>query len=239
MISGSLARVGSWARSTTLTAACSWPLLVSSVACRSERARSDRTEAAAREDAPALRPPPPTVAGDFELDGFQLGDVFAEAVKIRGLYTSPCEIAHLGESQRRLIMYGPRRCARGRFPENTVAAFFLPYRGTRGAARDEEPIAAFAWFGGPWFTDRSDFPLYVGDPDTSASATLGPPRHIFELHRSRSRRTLIVRGHPGDLWSLSDGVALVGFVVGPMPSSAKNEQWQTLLRFYETHGPKR
>jgi len=181
------------------------------------------------------RPPEPEVAVDFEFDGFQLGDVFAESVKGRVPYGSPCETALLKKSKRRLIMYGPSRCARARFPEGTGAVFFLPATGSRGAARDEEPIVAFAWFGGSWFTNRSEFPVYIGDPDTSASPKLGAPRHIFELYRPSSPRTLIVRGHPGDIWSLSDGIALVGFVAGPMPDKP-DEQWQTLLRFYERHG---
>lgn len=216
---------------------CALSLVLGSLAaCRSEQSVPEqlRASTAARISRPT-RPPAAAVAVDFEFDGFQLGDVFAESVKGRAPYGSPCETALLRRSKRRLVMYGPSRCARARFPERTVAVFFLPATERRGAARDEEPILAFAWFGGSWFTDRSDFPAYVGDPDTSASPRLGPPRHIFELYRTSSPRTLIVRGHPGDIWSLSDGVSLVGFVAGPMPGSP-DEQWQMLLRFYETHG---
>ncbi|MFO0611876.1 MAG: hypothetical protein U0414_04760 [Polyangiaceae bacterium] len=211
-------------------------VVVSLVACRSEPPTSEHSGVPvhARRASRAARPPP-EVAVDFEFDGFQLGDVFAESVKGRSPYGAPCETALLERSGRRLIMFGPSRCARARFPERTGAVFFLPASKRRGAARDEEPILAFAWFGGSWFTNRSDFPVYIGDPDTSASPKLGPARHIFELYGPSSPRALIVRGHPGDIWSMSDGTSLVGFVAGPMPD-APDEQWRTLLRFYETHG---
>lgn len=220
-------------------AVCGVPLLVATMACRSGSSAPERTGATSSKGAPVTRsPPPPPAAVDFELDGFQLGDVFADSVKVRAPYTTPCESVVSSRGKRRLIAYGPRRCVRARFPEGTLAVFFLPLTGTRGAARDDEPIEAFAWLGGSWFTNRSDFPLFVGDHDTQASATLGPPHHILALHGSRSSGSLIVRGHPGDVWSLSDGSSLVGFVVGPMPTVAADDQWQALLRLYETHGVK-
>jgi hypothetical protein len=129
---------------------CAFSLMVASLAaCRSERPISEHLGIAARAAARASRAarlPTPEVALDFESDGFQLGDVFAESVKRRAPYGSPCETAPVQRSQRRLILFGPRRGARARFPEKTGAVFFLPATERRGSARAEEPILAFAWF---------------------------------------------------------------------------------------------
>lgn len=177
----------------------------------------------------------PSPIDDYDFDGFELGDPFEE-VKGRIPFLRPCVTRALRHSPRQVVFYGARRCKTA-FPERSSALFFVgeaePASSFR--ARVEPAIEAFGWFGGAWFSDRSDFPLHVGDPDTSASPTLGPPRYLFELFRQGSPRTLIVRGHPRDVWSLSDGILLVGFVVGPMPDMAFDEQWQTLLELYERH----
>ncbi len=182
----------------------------------------------------------PMDASDFEFDAFQLGDLFADDVKARTPYLAPCKVEVLARSKRRLVLYGPERCGEQGFPDGSIAAFFLDDGDARlSLDRDQRPVVAFAWFGGSWFTSRSDFPLDIGAPDASASATFGQPRHIFELHRRSSPRALITRGHPRDVWSLSDGRKLVGFVAGPMPPFGDDEQWQALLRFYEEHGARR
>lgn len=177
-------------------------------------------------DSPPAPTSPSYVASDFTMDGFKLGDRFGQVMK-RPPYDQPCDNDPIDDRARRFMVYGALPCRERSFPEGTTVAFYIRYS---DADRYAQPIEAFAWLGGDYFATRSDFPLKTGVDRARADAALGESDELFELRRSDHR--LVVRGHPGPIYSLADGETIVGYVLGPMPADGDNEQWRGLMQMY-------
>lgn len=181
---------------------------------------------------PAPTAPGPKVdARAFRFDGFQLGDAYGRSVMSRPPYDQPCDDDPIDKRARRFMVYGAKPCRERTFPEATTVMFYLRYKD--GAGELEQPIEAFGWLGGNYFGSRSDFPLRVGESAERATEVLGSPTQSFELSRKESR--VLVQGHPGDIYVIVDGGRLAGFVVGPMPDDADNEQWRGLMQMYQRY----
>lgn len=193
--------------------------------------------AAAQRPSPAAGAPAPSArAAGYLFDGFfRLGTPYSQ-VAARAPYAHPCDNDPVDGRARRAMVYGGQPCRDHAFAEDTTVVFYLRFA-EADADRYEQPIEAFAWMGGHYFDRRSSFPLRVGQPAARA-ARLGRVRHQLELHREAGSRrartvvTLVVRDHGNDVWSLAAEDRLVGFVVGPMPSDASNEQWELLMQMY-------
>lgn len=175
--------------------------------------------------ASAQGPRRPTAAS-FTFDGFALGAPYASAVMARAPYDAPCDDDPIDERARRFMVYGGLPCRGRAFPEETTVLFYLRF--AAGDARLEQPIEAFAWLGGGYFSTRSTFPLRVGEPASRAEEVLGPAVRTFRLERKE--HTLTVQTHAGDVHALVVGATLAGFVVGPMPEDPANEQWRGLMQ---------
>lgn len=166
-------------------------------------------------------------AGGLTLDGFRLGDRFS-SVMGRDPYTEPCDNDPIDKRKRRFMVYGALPCRGRTFPEGTTVAFYLAF--ADGADRYAQPIEAFAWLGGTYFESRSSFPLRVGQSVRSVDGVLGEPSATVEV--SRNGKSLTARRHAGDIWSVAEGEAVVGFVLGPMPTDPDSEQWRGLAQMY-------
>jgi hypothetical protein len=177
----------------------------------------------------------PFRAEAMSFDGFTLGSRYGSQVMPRAPYREPCDDDPIDRRSQRFMVYGGLPCRGRAFPESTTVMFYLPYVENRGAPYDE-PIVAFAWMGGSYFTTRTNFPLRTGEPALRAAEVLGSPVVTFPLRRKRSR--LLVQRHPGEIYSLVDADRLVGFVVGAMPEDPKREQWRGLMQMYDRYTPK-
>lgn len=170
---------------------------------------------------------PASAESTYTFDGFQLGTLYGSAVMSRAPYKEPCDNDPIDKKARRFMVYGALPCRERTFPEATTVLFYLRYA---EPDRYEQPIVAFAWLGGNYFATRSNFPLRTGQPVSAAAEKLGAPQSKFQLERKGI--VLSVHHHRGDVWTISDKNVLVGFVVGPMPEEAENEQWRALLQMY-------
>lgn len=185
---------------------------------------------AAASSAPSTLPASPKgalTAGAVTLDGFKLGDRYASTVMRRDPYKDPCDNDPIDQRKRRFMVYGALPCRDRTFPDGTTVAFYLTFS---KEDRYEQPIEAFAWLGGRYFETHSNFPARTGQSAQAVDAILGAPEATFALDRKGS--SLSVRRHAGDLWSIVESGTVVGFVVGPMPSEAENEQWRGLAQMY-------
>jgi hypothetical protein len=171
----------------------------------------------------------PRDATSYTFDGFKLGDLYGSTVMKRPPYDQPCDNDPIDNRSRRFMVYGALPCRDRTFPEGTTVAFYLRHEPAGGDEYDQ-PIIAFAWLGGGYFSTRSDFPVHTGQPAAAAADALGAPLSSFEV--SRKRETITVQRHPGDVYSLIDSGTLVGFAIGPMPDDPENEQWRGLMQMY-------
>ena len=162
----------------------------------------------------------------YQLDGTRLGDGYAEVMK-RAPYQEPCDNDPIDEKRRRFMVYGAKPCRDRIFPEQTTVLFYLAFS---NEGRYAQPIEAIAWLGGAYFEKRSDFPLAIGITPEAAEAKLG--KAIAELDLRGGGQGLKVRQHPGDVYSVALGHKIVGYVIGPMPADAANEQWRGLSQMY-------
>lgn len=187
----------------------------------------------------AAPPPPPPApakkparyaAADMTFDGFKLGADYGKLMT-RPPYNDPCDDDPIDHKARRFMVYGALPCRDRTFPEATTVAFYLRF--AEGPTQFNQPIEAFAWLGGGYFSTRSDFPLRTGAPASDAAETLGPPLKTFSLQRRKSAIT--VQRHEGDISVLIDDGKLVGFVVGPMPDDPESEQWRGLMQMYDRY----
>jgi len=166
-------------------------------------------------------------------DGFRLGDSYQEKVMSRDPYREPCDNDPIDHDARRFMVYGGKPCRDRSFPEATTVMFYLAFSDD---ARYAQPIEAFAWMGGGYFSSRCDLPVKVGDPESRVVEVLGPPQATFKLERKRS--SLTVLAHAGNIYSLVNQGQAVGFVLGPMPKEADNEQWRGLMQMYDRYTKK-
>jgi hypothetical protein len=179
---------------------------------------------------PPAEPPPAQGAASYTFDGFKLGTLFGSAVMSRPPYDQPCDNDPIDKKARRFMVYGAQPCRERTFPENTTALFYIRYADT--ADKYDQPIEAFAWLGGGYFTSRSDFPVRAGQPAIAAAEALGAPLKTFSVER---KARLTVQRHPGDVWSIAEEGTLVGFVAGPMPEDPESEQWRGLMQMFERY----
>ncbi len=169
----------------------------------------------------------------FRFDGFTLGDMFTDIIGRRP-YTIPCGIRPVDNSQRRVVFYAARSCQNGRFPNGTSAVFFIP---CQKAAPMSQPVRAFAYLGGDYFTDKTNFPLRPGDSLKRMRAFLGKATRRFQIRHESW--ILNVRGFKNNVYVLCSGEKVVGFAFGVMPRSPANEQWGVILRIWARYTPKR
>jgi hypothetical protein len=160
-------------------------------------------------------------------DGFRLGSRYGSEVMTRDPYKQPCDDDPIDGKRRRFMVYGARPCRDRTFPEGTTVGFYLAYADSKSF---DEPIEAFMWLGGNYFATRSDFPLKTGLPAAAAADALGAVTATFKV--GEEDKALTVQKHPGDTYSVVEGGALVGFVIGPMPGDPENEQWRALHQMY-------
>jgi hypothetical protein len=172
--------------------------------------------------------PPARDAASYSFDGFKLGSLYGSAVMTRPPYDRPCDNDAIDHKARRFMVYGALPCRDLTFLEETTAAFYIRY--AEGPDQYNQPIAAFAWLGGGYFSTRSDFPVRTGQPASAAAEVLGAPEKSFDVERKDRRVT--VQRHPGTVYSIVDSGILVGFVAGPMPDDPENEQWRGLMQMY-------
>lgn len=173
--------------------------------------------------------PAPRVAADYTLDGTKLGMSYAKQVMARDPYQEPCDNDPIGDKSRRAMVYGGEPCRDHAFPDHTTVVFEIDMK---GGDDYDAPIRAMAWLGGSYFDSRSDFPLHVGEKADRASV-LGTARGDLTLEDHDV--TLIVRRFDGDVAAILDGDVIVGYVLGPMPASADDEQWSVISQMYRRY----
>ncbi|HEY3353819.1 MAG TPA: hypothetical protein VGQ83_11265 [Polyangia bacterium] len=175
----------------------------------------------------------PRVAKDFSFDGFKLGDDYGRKVMTRAPYDAPCDNDPIDHQRRRFMVYGALPCRDRVFPDQTTVMFYLRFS---KEAPYQQPIEAFAYLYGSYFNAKTDFPLKPGDALAKATKTLGAARGTLEL-TSRGV-TLTAHRFDGDIAVIANGAVIVGFVLGPMPAAADNEQWRGLMQMYRRYTPK-
>jgi hypothetical protein len=168
----------------------------------------------------------PSDARRYRLDGFRVGDTF-ESIHARAPYDAVCDDDPVDHRTRLFVGYGALPCNGQSFPEGTTFMVILPYRTTD---RFRAPIAAVAWFGGTWFETRSSFPVHIGAARNDARARLGRPAGTFAL--ADGREPLDVDRFRGDVFIVSRANAVIGIVLGTMPSDPDNEQWRMIQQGY-------
>jgi hypothetical protein len=171
-------------------------------------------------------------AHEYRFDGLKLGDLYATAAHARPPYDRPCDDDPVDHKTRRAMVYGARPCRGAAFPEGTSVIFFLPYVSERQEDWLRQPILAFAFLGGSYFSRRTSFPLRVGDP-ASRTQLLGPVEATISFPGYDT--TLRAERHPGDVYALLDGDRVVGGLLGAMPAEPESEQWDVLLQMYERY----
>lgn len=115
--------------------------------------------------------------------------------------------------------------------------FYLRYHDKN---KYEQPIEAFAWLGGKYFDTRSNFPAKMGMTLEQVSKLFGKSLASIIIERSNTKVgiRLIAYKFKRNIYAIADDVKkdiIVGYVVGLMPASAKNEQWQGLHQMYRRY----
>ena len=174
----------------------------------------------------------PLQAHEHRFDGLKLGDLYATAARARAPYDRPCDDDPVDHRSRRAMVYAARPCGGGSFPEGTSVIFFLPYVSELKEDWQRQPILAFAFLGGTYFSRRGTFPLRVGDP-ASRTKLLGPVEATISFPGYDT--TLRAQRHAGDVYALLDGETVVGGLLGAMPAEPENEQWDVILQMYERY----
>ncbi len=174
------------------------------------------------------------VFDQFQFDGLRFGDSLPDVVMQLSTFSSPCDTDPIEDGAWLLSLYTGLPCDTHQFPEDTSVALLAKPPGDSGLPADF-PVAAFAWMGGKYFTERSDFPLYVGAPVETITAVIdSEPEFVFE--RTRKERTLFVRGYPGQIRVLVEKLTaevgapadsateiITGFALGEWPVVEKPE----------------
>lgn len=174
---------------------------------------------------------PVRLARRYTFDGFKLGAIYGTDVMARPPYSEPCDNDPIDRKARRFMVYGATPCRGRAFPEATTVVFFLRF--ADGPEEYNQPIEAFAWLGGGYFSSRSDFPARIGQRLAEVNEALGTPLGTFDL--GKRGESLTVQQHPGDTYSILRDDVAVGFVAGSMPEDPENEQWRALLQMYERY----
>lgn len=173
----------------------------------------------------------PLNANGLTFDGFKLGDRYGSTVLGRDPYRNPCDDDPIDKKRRRFMVYGALPCRGRSFPEGTTVAFYLTF--SDQSDRYDQSIEAFAWLGGGYFETRSNFPARTGQSPPAVDSVLGAP--VSTVRLAHNGGPLNARHHGGDVWSIAKSDAVVGFVVGSMPSDAESEQWRGLVQMYERY----
>jgi hypothetical protein len=171
-------------------------------------------------------------AADFTFDGFRLGDEYAAKVMSRAPYDQPCDDDPIDNKARRFMVYGALPCRDRTFPDQTTVMFYLRHSEEKPL---QQPILAFAYLHGSYFDARTDFPLKPGVALDRARQVLGAAGASFPI--ARKRTTLTVHPFPGDIYVVAKEAKVVGFVLGPMPTDPKSEQWRGLMQMYDRYTP--
>lgn len=172
-------------------------------------------------------------ASKLRFDGFKLGDSYGPLMQ-RAPYNAACDNDPIDHETRRFMVYGALPCRQRSFPQQTTVMFYLAFS---RVARYNQPILAFAYLHGSYFDKRTNFPLKPGDPLKKAWRYFSKrARKTFTI--ARKRWTLTVHRFPGQIYLLTRGETIVGFVFGPMPDDPQNEQWRGLMQMYQRYTPK-
>lgn len=169
----------------------------------------------------------------YTFDGFKLGDNYQEKVMNRPPYDQPCDNDPIDNNARRFMIYGALPCRDLTFPNQTTVMFYLKYS---AKARYAQPIEAFAFLHGDYFSDKSNFFIQTGDKMEDARAKLGAIVNNFTI--KRKQYTLEVIQSAGDVYILHNNETVVGLVIGGMPEDPENEQWRGLMQMYQRYTPK-
>ncbi len=198
---------------------------------------------------PAVKPDPEPApdgsasdAKSVQLDGIRLGTSLATLMD-RAPYDKPCDLDALPQLARSAVVYAGKPCHEQTFPEGTTVLFLLTYAEGDSATQLAQPIEAMAWLGGTYFDARSNLPVKIGAKQPELDAALGAPAVSFQIGTEFETVTdtpdpkpvgdpLLAHHHGKDLWSLTRSGVAVGFVVGPMPQDAENEQWRSISRLF-------
>ena len=171
--------------------------------------------------------------GEYTFDGFKLGDNYAEKVMSRAPYDKPCDNDPIDDKARRFMVYGGLPCRDLTFPNKTTVVFYLRYSDTDKYA---QPIEAFAFLGGDYFSDKTDHFITIGDKADETMTRFGVLIRTFEI--KRKDLTLGVHQSAGNVYALFKDNIVVGVVIGPMPKDPENEQWRGLMQMYQRYTPK-
>jgi hypothetical protein len=178
--------------------------------------------------------------GEYTFDGFELGTNFA-TVMARAPYDKPCDNDPVAKKSRRMMLYGSKPCRGNSFPEKTAVIFLLAFSEQDKYA---QPIEALVWMGGSYYEKRSNFAAKTGSTVADVESKLGPSAKELTVEdgnlgrhgrRTNEGVTLTIRQHPKQVRSISDGDTVIGFVVGPMPDDAQNEQWRMIAQIYRRY----
>jgi len=170
---------------------------------------------------------------EYKWDGFKLGDNFAEKVMSRAPYDKPCDNDPIDNNTRRFMVYGAEPCRDMTFPEKTTMIFYLKFS---EKDRYAQPIEAFAYLGGSYFADKTNFFISIGDKLEDARARINAIVKNFQI--KRKKYVLDVIQTAGDVYVLHNGKVVIGLVIGPMPEDPENEQWRGLMQMYQRYTPK-
>ncbi|MCA9524618.1 MAG: hypothetical protein KC609_26810 [Myxococcales bacterium] len=172
-------------------------------------------------------------ARTLRFDGFKLGDRYTALLR-RAPYDQPCDNDPIDKRSRRFMVYGGLSCRGRSFPGQTTVMLYLAFSSQN---RYDQPIVAFAYLHGHYFDKKTNFPLKPGDPLSKAWRYFSPRgQHPFTI--ARKGLTLTVHPQPGQIYIVTRGTRIVGFVFGPMPSNPTNEQWRGLMQMYQRYTPK-
>ncbi len=174
---------------------------------------------------------PAKTAEDIVLDGFRLGDSYAELIK-RTPYQDPCDDDPVdAEKTTRAMVYGGLPCRGQTFADGTTLVVFLPFEEPDVF---NKPIEAVVWLGGSYFNERSNFGLKIGADRSAVSETLGKPTGRFVI---LDPLELVVEFYRGDQFVIFDGDVAAGFAIGSMPKElrATDEHWEGVAQMYSRY----
>ncbi len=170
---------------------------------------------------------------DIQFDGHRLGDGYLEKFVTTPAYQNPCDIDPINDGKRSVVFFTGKPCKGKSFPQSTTVVMF-----TSGVFSEENPnppVSAIAWMGGNYFDSHSNFPLTMGASEDLVVRTLGEALETQTVPGPENK-SLIIRRHPENTFSLILGGKAVGYAVGELPpidlESEENEEWGGIAAGY-------